>query len=193
MYASINNIKTKSDEELKELRDLRINELWIGVETADSDALDYLNKGFNIEESRTQLNRLGDAGINFFYGFMYGAAGKGRGIATAEKNAALINETKPIGIAPTTVSPNAGTVLFDDVESGQFQLAPEGEIFDEMKKTIELVDVDNLIYYGRHVINTIPFDCLLPRDKKAAIAHIDQKISDFGDDYLTTTPSRHTI
>jgi len=33
MYASINNIKSKTDRELEELRDLRINDLWIGTET----------------------------------------------------------------------------------------------------------------------------------------------------------------
>jgi radical SAM superfamily enzyme YgiQ (UPF0313 family) len=41
MYASINNIKTKTDEELKELRSLKINDLNIGVESGLPEVLEY--------------------------------------------------------------------------------------------------------------------------------------------------------
>ena len=79
MYASINNIKSKTDEELLQLRNLRINDLWIGIETAHSETLNYLNKGFSLEETKVHLERLNQAGMDFYYGFMYGAAGKGPG------------------------------------------------------------------------------------------------------------------
>ncbi len=125
MYASIKNVLTKSDEELKELQALRINELWVGVETADAETLKYLNKGFTLEECRSSLERLNKAGIRFFYGFMYGAGGRGRGIEMAEKNAELINATKPMGLAPTTLNPNEGSPLYDDVQNGKFEPANE--------------------------------------------------------------------
>ena len=45
MYASIKNVIGKTDEELKRLRILGINELNIGVESGLDDALSYMNKG----------------------------------------------------------------------------------------------------------------------------------------------------
>ena len=45
MYASINNIKSKTDKELEELKKLKIDELWVGVETGNKETLMYLNKG----------------------------------------------------------------------------------------------------------------------------------------------------
>jgi radical SAM superfamily enzyme YgiQ (UPF0313 family) len=193
MYASINNIKTKTDTELKELEALRINELWIGVETADEETLNYLNKGFTLKESRFNLKRLQAAGIRFYYGFMFGAGGKGKGVEIARKNAELINEVKPMGLAPTTLEPNEGSQLAKDVAEGKFLLATEREIFDEMKTLIELVDTEDLIYYGFHVINTIPFNCVLPRDRQKALKHIDTRISEMDDNYLNSIPKRHTI
>lgn len=193
MYASINNIMHKTDEELVELRKLRINELWIGVETAHEEALKYLNKGSTLDDTKTQLARLSSAGMDFFYGFMYGAAGKGKGIESAVENAKLINASKPIGIAPTTLGANEGTKLAEDVNNGTFVLADEREVYDEMKKTIELIDTDDLIYYGAHAINTIPFNCMLPRDKTKAIAEIDSRIAGMKDEYLDSVPVRHTI
>ena len=45
MYASIKNVIGKTDEDLKRLRILGINELNIGVESGLDDALSYMNKG----------------------------------------------------------------------------------------------------------------------------------------------------
>ena len=193
MYAHINNIKGKTDEELKELAKLRINDLWVGVETGHKEALKYLDKGFDLEEAKDQLKRLGDAGIRFIYGMMYGAAGRNKGIENALANAKLINETKPMGMAPTTLNPNPGTKLWEDVEKGKFILATEGEIFQEMISLLENIEVDGLQYLGRHAINTIPFDAVLPRDKKKAIDVINTTIDKVGEEYLNSVPKRHSI
>ena len=123
---------------------------------------------------------------------MYGAAGRGKGIENAVKNAELINAVKPMGLAPTTLEANEGTKLSEDEENGIFQLATEKEIFDEMIKTIELIE-ENTIYYGRHVINTINFDCVLPRDRGGALNFINVKIENMENSYLESDPRRHRI
>lgn len=45
MYAAVRNIKNKSDEELATLKDLGVDDLYVGVETGLDDALLALNKG----------------------------------------------------------------------------------------------------------------------------------------------------
>ncbi|WP_372754041.1 radical SAM protein [Labilibaculum sp.] len=123
MYASINNVMGKTDEELSELKKLGIGDLWVGVETGLGDALDYLNKGASLADAYEQLERLNKAGITFFYGFMFGAAGKGRGSENAEANAKLINQVKPLGIVPTSLNANEGTQLAKDIEAETFEMA----------------------------------------------------------------------
>jgi len=192
MYASINNIMGKSDEELAELKELGIGDLWIGAETGLGDALDYLNKGASLADTEAQLGRLNKAGISFFYGFMFGAAGKGRGIENAEANARLINKYKPIGIVPTSLNVNEGTQLEADVNKGSFEMATEREVLEEQKKLIELVEVDTY-YMGIHVINTVSFDSQLPKDKQASIDRINYVLSDKSASELDSVPVRHTI
>ena len=58
MYASIKNIRGKSDEELKQLRALGINELNIGVESGLDEALSQMNKGYTAEQALYELKRL---------------------------------------------------------------------------------------------------------------------------------------
>jgi radical SAM superfamily enzyme YgiQ (UPF0313 family) len=192
MYSSINNIKHKSDEELAELAKLGIGDLWIGVETGHGEALRYLNKGASIEDAYEQLERLNKAGITFFYGFMFGAAGKGKGIENAEANAKLINKVKPLGIVPTTLSANEGTQLAKDIADGNFELATERELFEEQKKTIELVDVPTH-YMGIHIINSVGFDAELPNDRQGAIDRVNHAISNMDEAILDSVPERHSI
>ena len=192
MYSSINNIKHKSDEELAELAKLGIGDLWIGVETGHGEALKYLNKGSLIEDVYEQLERLNKAGITFFYGFMFGASGKGKGIENAEANAKLINKVKPLGIVPTTLSPNEGTQLAKDIANGTFEVATEREVLEEQKKTLELVDVPTY-YMGIHVINSLSFDAELPKGKQSAIDKVNQALLNTEKTVLDSVPERHSI
>lgn len=192
MYASINNIMHKSDEELAELANSGIADLWVGVETGLGDALDYLNKGASLADAEEQLERLNKAGITFFYGFMFGAAGKGRGIENAIANAKLINKVKPVGIVPTTLNVNVGTKLAADVANGTFEMATEREVLEEQIKTIELVDVPTY-YMGIHIINSVSFDAQLPKDKQLALDRVNYQIMNTKEEVLSSVPERHTI
>ena len=102
MFASIRNVIGKTDAELQELYDLKINELWIGLETGKKETLDYMNKGFSLEQSYEQLERLNKARIKHNGIYMLGASGTGKGIESATLSAKLINITKPqlVGVAP---------------------------------------------------------------------------------------------
>lgn len=192
MYASINNIMHKSDEELAELAKFGIGDLWIGVETGLGDALDYLNKGASLTDTEEQLERLNKAGISFFYGFMFGAAGRGRGIENAVANAKLINKVKPLGIVPTTLNVNNGTKLESDILNGRFEMATEREVLEEQIKTIELIDVQTY-YMGIHIINTVSFDAKLPIEKQEAIGKIEYIINSTPESVLNSVPERHAI
>ncbi|MCZ4696400.1 radical SAM protein [Ancylomarina euxinus] len=192
MYASINNIMHKSDEELAELAKLGIGDLWIGVETGLGDALDYLNKGASLSDTEKQLERLNIACITFFYGFMFGAAGKNRGVENAIANAKLINKVKPLGIVPTTLNVNNGTKLEADIANGSFQMATEKEILEEQIKTIELINVPTY-YMGIHVINTVSFDTQLPKGKLEATEKIKLVLNNTTKEVLNSVPERHSI
>ncbi|EGW40121.1 radical SAM -containing domain protein [Desulfosporosinus sp. OT] len=61
MYARITNIKTKTTEELKVLRSLGINHLYIGIETGHDETLTRIHKGTQtmqaVRGSRNCLSR----------------------------------------------------------------------------------------------------------------------------------------
>ena len=192
MYASVNNIKGKTDEELRELKKLRINELWVGAETGHAKTLEYLNKGFTLQDSYDQLERLNTAGIRFLYGFMYGAAGKGNGIENAIDTAKIINATKPMGIVPTSLGAFGDSQLAKDVGNGIFKPATELEVLEEQKRLIELIEIETA-YMGIHGINTVAFDADVPQQRELAIKKIDDTMQRLNVDFLNSVPERFSI
>ena len=78
MYASVKNIRSKTDAELRMLRGLGINELNVGVESGLDDALARMNKGYTAEQAFYELGRLRDAGIDYGANIIFGCAGAGR-------------------------------------------------------------------------------------------------------------------
>jgi radical SAM superfamily enzyme YgiQ (UPF0313 family) len=78
MYASIQNIKNKTDAELRRLADAGIGWLDIGVESGLDEALTYMNKGYTAEQAVYELKRLRAAGIDYGANIILGCAGAER-------------------------------------------------------------------------------------------------------------------
>ncbi len=193
MYASIRNIKAKTDQELKELNACGINDLYVGVESGSDQVLAYINKGTTVEEAKTQLHRLNNAGINHLASLMIGVGGKGKGLENARLTAAFLNDTKPALIWIGTLALFSGTPMHGEMVSGHFSLASELEILQEEKELIERIGLYNVPVYGVHPTNAVPVKGVLPWDRQKMIETLDKGIERLGEGNLTGTFLRATL
>ncbi len=193
MYASICNIKTKSDRELIELRDLGINDLYIGVETGWEKVIQHINKGHSVAEARYQLHRLNRIGIRHIANLMLGVAGIGNGLENARATGEFLNQTFPSLIWVGTLAIFEGTELHAEMEQGMFIPATELEILEEEKALIDAIKLENVRFYGVHPTNTVRISGRLPQDKKKLVAAIDHGIEKYGEKGLATAFSRTTL
>ena len=169
MYASIKNVIGKSDEELRRLRNLGINELNIGVESGLDEALAYMNKGYTSEQAKHELNRLKSAGIDYGANIILGCAGPERRHENAAATAALLNETKPYLIFTGTIHSDPGCPLYEDMQSGRFVESTFGEYLDEEEELLELLDFTDCYLFGLHPSNIVTMHGNLPEDKAAML------------------------
>ncbi len=178
MYASISNIRNKSDEDLLMLREARINDLWVGVESGYEPALIHMNKGHNLAEAYRELERLNVAGISHLHGLMIGVAGSGLGIENARATAELLNKTKPglIWICSTGIF--EGSELSKEVERGYFTPATEIEMLEEEIELINKLDLQDVMFYSNHPTNTAKFYGRMPIHNHEMINVINKKIED---------------
>ena len=169
MYASIKNVIGKSDEELRRLRNLGINELNIGVESGLDEALSYMNKGYTAAQAKYELNRLKSAGIDYGANIILGCAGPERRHENAVATAALLNETKPYLIFTGTIHSDLGCPLYEDMQSGRFVESTFGEYLDEEEELLERLDLTDCYLFGLHPSNIVTMHGNLPEDKAAML------------------------
>lgn len=184
MDATITNISHKSDEELKQLYDLGVRRLYIGVETGLDDVLRFMKKDHTLEQAYVQIARMQKAGLIFNAHMMTGIAGKGRGIENAEATAEFFNRTKPERVINFNVFHHKRAPLWKDIEAGRYEPADEQENLREERRFVELLDVPGMKYDGMHDVFELRFRGTLPQDKEKMLAQIDKAVA-----YWETQPS----
>ena len=175
MYASIKNVIGKTDEELKRLRILGINELNIGVESGLDDALTYMNKGYTAKQAVHELKRLKAAGIDYGANIILGCAGAKRRHENAAATAALLNETKPYLIFTGTIHSDPGCPLYEDIKNGRFAESTFGEYLDEEEELLELLNLTDCYVFGLHPSNIVRMHGNLPEEKEAMLEQVRKR------------------
>lgn len=166
MYASIQNISHKTDEELRALRALGINGLDIGVESGLNAALRYMNKGHTAEEAREQLLRLT---YDYSFNTILGCGGAELWKENAEATAELINAVQPHLLFIGSLHAQAGCRLYQDMKDGVFKECTCGQLLDEQEHLLRLLDLKDTYYFGSHPSNLVPMQGRLPAHKQDMI------------------------
>ena len=189
-YASIKNIRTKSDDELQRLAKLGYADLNIGLESGLDDVLAFMNKGYTVAEARAQMARLHDAGLPFNLNIINAAAGPKRILEHAQANARIVNEARPtlIFVSPLHVDP--GAPLEAEVEAGRFEECTLGDYITEEIEFLRGLELDDCVFFGMHVSNPVPVAGHLPRDKQRLLAALEQGMAAIPDWQLASHPPK---
>ena len=172
MYASIQNIKHKTDAELRRLRDCGINGLDIGVESGLDEALLYMNKGHTSAEAKEQLLRLTKAGIDYSFNAILGCGGADLWKENADATAELINAVQPHLLFIGSLHAEPGCRLYEDMKNGTFRECTIGQLIDEQERLISKLELKDTIYFGSHPSNIVPMQARLPQHKDEMIEYI---------------------
>ncbi len=172
MYASVKNLKGKSDADLRRLRERGINDLNIGVESGLDEALAMMNKGYTAKEALCELERLGGAGISYGANIIFGCAGREKWRENAAATAELLNRTKPYLIFTGTIHADPGCPLYEDMRSGRFRESTFGEYLDEEEALVQALALEDCVFFGLHPSNVVQTRGRLSRDRDALLAGI---------------------
>ena len=150
-----------------------LTKAYLGVETGDDRLLQETKKGVSTGEMLQTGRNLVDAGINLSSMVLLGLAGKGeRSVEHAIATARITNEIGPHYLAALTLTPVPGTVLYNQVRAGTFEVMDAFETLEEMKVLFEYITLDDLRFVGVHASNCLPINGTLQRDKQRMLATI---------------------
>ena len=193
MYAAIRNLKHKTDEELLRLKELGVNDLYIGYESGLDDVLLSMNKGHTIEDAIIQAERLNTVGISHNALIILGLAGKGRGEESGRAVADLINKIKPKMTRLATLSIFENTELYKDIEEGKFVVPGETEILTEEKTIIENIELPDMHLWACHITNSVRLEGYIGRDKEWMVYKLSKSIETMDDEVFAKKFKRNQL
>lgn len=173
LYATGTAIASKTDEELRHLKTLKLHTLYLGLESGDEETLRRVVKG-ETAASMVEAGRRAQAqGLRLSVMILLGLGGDERTREHARASAESLNLMQPRLLSALRVVPIPGTELHREVESGRFTLLTERQVVEELRLMVEGLQLDNTVFRANHSSNIIPLEARFPRDRNALLDQLD--------------------
>ena len=177
LYANAKSIKSKSDEELRELKGLGLGIVYYGVESGDDRILKEINKGTTAENLITQGRRVMAAGIKLSVTVLLGLGGLERSMEHARATGRLLTAMDPDYVGALTLMLIPGTPLGEAARRGEFELPGPRAMLRELREMIGQTDLSRGLFFANHASNYLPVKVRYPGGKEQVLAQIDQALA----------------
>lgn len=183
MFASIRDIRDKEVWQLKKLRAMGINGLSIGTESGDDETLALAGKGYTAADILEQCQKLDEAGIEYYFVYMTGLAGKGGGYRNAVNSAAFFSQLNPyfVSVDSLTLFPN--TELYRMEQQGSFVPAGEKERLRELQVFIQNLKLRTHLF-ANSKSNFYPITAYLPKERARTIHELQYVIDTLSEEEM---------
>lgn len=177
MYASIKDIESKSDEELKAIKEAGISDLYIGVESGNKKALEFINKGNTVDEAVREMKRLDQYGYYYYAMVLTGLMGEGveKAIENGKMTGEMLSKVNCRAIFPMSVTLVPGTELWEMTQRGEYKEATEYDRLVELKALVENLNPESTaLLSSAHNSNTMFIKGILPNDREKMLNKINE-------------------
>jgi radical SAM superfamily enzyme YgiQ (UPF0313 family) len=177
LYGNAKAIRSKSLDQLRELKELGLDRIYMGLESGDDAVLSRVRKGETAETMISAARKVASAGIFLSVTVLLGLGGRELSQRHARETGRVLSEMAPRQIGALTLMPLAGTPLGDQVEQGTFLLPNALSMLKELKEMVTFINCDKVQFMANHASNYLPIAGRLGRDKDAILATIDQAMN----------------
>lgn len=185
MFASIRDIKSKEVWQLRKLRAMGINGLSIGTESGDNTTLALANKGYTANDIIEQCQKLDEAGIEYYFVYMTGLAGKGGGLRNAINSADIFNQLNPYFVSIDSLTLFPDTELYAMANRGEFVPASERERIEELQTFINRLQLRTHIFTNSKS-NFYPTSAFLPKERNKIINELQTVLDTVSEEEMLT-------
>ncbi|MHB8809641.1 MAG: radical SAM protein [Desulfobulbaceae bacterium] len=177
LYANGRDILRRTPEELRQLRELGMTRLYMGLETGHDPTLLAIAKGSDSREMIAAGQRVREAGIFLSVTVLLGIAGSRDSQEHARATALVLNQMRPNQVAALTLMLLANTPLARSASEGVFALPDRTSLLLELRTMLEGLDLDRAQFQANHASNYFELDGRLARDKIRLIGQVDDALA----------------
>lgn len=172
IYGNTKSVLKKKPEELKELSNLGLGIIYLGLESGDPDVLLKVKKGVDTEKMIRAAGLVKEAGILLSVTVLLGLGGVPGSRRHAEESGRVLSEMDPDYIGALTLMLVRGTPLFEEYQRGDFSLPDPMGMLRELKILLENINVTDCLFTSNHASNYLPLRVRLPKEKEEALSTI---------------------
>ncbi len=173
VYANGASILAKTDDELRRLKELKLNTLYMGLESGDEQTLKEVNKQETAEAMIEAGHRAQAAGLRMSVMVLIGLAGKERSLDHARATADVLNQMQPRLLSALRLVTTPNTPLYKN----GFEMVTEFEAVTETRELIAHLELESTVFRADHSSNIIPLEARFPKDKGRLLNQLDALLS----------------
>ena len=177
IYGNAKSILRKSVDELRDLKNRKLGIVYLGVETGDPSLLEKIHKGATYEQMVEAGRRVKEAGITLSVTVLLGMGGTEHAHPHALATARILSDIDPDFASALTLMVVPGTPLYEEKETGRFQLPSPFQLLEELGTIIASSNFSQCYFTANHASNYLPLKARLPRDKEVVVDLIRQVVS----------------
>lgn len=174
MYANVGDILRKGVDNLKELKELGLDMVYIGFESGDDVVLERIKKGASHVQTVQASKILKEAGIENSAMVLLGMGGKERSEIHARETGRLLTGCDPEYVGALSLQLRKGAPLYKEWDEGNFELPDKFQMIRELKIIVENTELTGGYFFANHISNYLPIKAQFPRDKEKVLEEINK-------------------
>ena len=172
IYANAKDILRKEVEELKALKDLGLEIIYLGLESGDPEVLKRIRKNATVDQQIRAGKKVKESGILLSVTVILGIGGvKGSQVHAAETGKAL-SEMDPDYVGALSLMIVPGTPIEKEIETGKLVLPTPFGLIQELETMITHCQFTHCFFASNHASNYLPLRIQMPEQKEEALKRI---------------------
>ena len=173
IYGRGAHILSKSEEELKSLREAGLGIIYIGAESGSEEVLRRINKGETAADIVKAVKKAEEAGIKTSVTFISGMGGRELMAEHGEKTGEMIGQMGASYVGLLTLMLAQDAPICADIESGKFVKLTPLETMEELELILGQANCTvPTVFRSNHASNYLSLGGTLPGDKDRLLAQI---------------------
>jgi radical SAM superfamily enzyme YgiQ (UPF0313 family) len=172
IYANARDVLSKDVEQLRELKELGLGILYLGLESGNRDVLRRIKKNATVEKLIEAASRVKESGILLSVTVLLGIGGVDLSRAHAEDTGKVLSAMDPDFVGALSLMVVPGTPIEKEIETGKRVLPTPFGLIEELEVMIEHSTFSRCFFASNHASNYLPLRVRMPEEKETALRRI---------------------
>jgi radical SAM superfamily enzyme YgiQ (UPF0313 family) len=172
IYANAKDILRKDVDELKELKELGLGILYLGLESGNQEILKRIKKNATIDQMVRAAKRVKESGILLSVTVLLGIGGVELSQVHAADTGEVLSQMDPDYVGALSLMVVPGTSIEKEIETGKLLLPTPFGLIQELETMIQHCQFTRCFFASNHASNYLPLRIRMPEEKEEALRRI---------------------